>query len=346
MRKSMIETYVCPISRQSLAYEGDAGETELKDGILKPISNSMNVVDSYALKNGVPQFIAAGQLSQLESETKQQYEEYYTEEFYNNIMDWLFKSFYEDEDDIRERLVKPLELKPDSRVLEIGCGTGCDSFRIASKLGKEGVLFVQDLSNSMVSITRDKFEKSASALNLQCEINYFVSSARNLPFPDSYFDAVFHFGGFNNFDDPKGTLEEFSRITKEGGKVVFGDESVPPWLEGTPFGEIVCTNNPLFRYKTPLSALPVSARDVTATWLLGSCFYLIDYKVGSGPPPLNLDLPHKGRRGGTMRTRYYGQLEGVTLEAKQMAQEAASSQGKSLHDWLDEVVRKAASSAS
>lgn len=285
--------------------------------------------------DGIPDFITPGQLSAVEQETKQQYEEYYTEEFYDNIMDWLFKSFHEDEEKVRETMVDLLDLKPNSRVVEIGCGTGCDSFRIARRLGKDGVFYLQDLSSSMVAITRKK-------LKANCELNYFVSSARILPFADETFDAVFHFGGFNNFEDPKGTLKEFARITKKGGKVVVGDESVPPWLEGTEFGEIVCTNNPLFKHKAPLQHLPENAREVAVRWLLGSCFYVIDFRVGDGPPPLDLDLPHKGRRGGTMRTRYFGQLEGVTLEAKKLAAEAAAKRGVSLHEWLDTLVRDAA----
>jgi SAM-dependent methyltransferase len=194
----------------------------------------------------------------------------------------------------------------------------------------------------MVLKTRQILTDDYDKLGLSCEINYFVSNATYLPFPDSYFDAVFHFGGFNNFGDPQKTLEEFSRITKKEGKVVFGDEALPPWLENTTFGEIVCTNNPLFRHNVPLRFLPVSCHEVTLRWILGSCFYLIDYRVGDGPPPLNLDLPHKGRRGGTMRTRYYGQLEGVTPETKKMAQEAAEKRGISLHEWLDKLVKEAA----
>jgi predicted HicB family RNase H-like nuclease len=45
-----------------------------------------------------------------------------------------------------------------------------------------------------------------------------------------------------------------------------------------------------------------------------------------------------------MRTRYYGQLEGVTPEARKMAIEAAKAQGVSVHEWLDSLVRKAAKS--
>lgn len=338
MNKTLLNTYLCPIDRTPLSLRANGnGHEELEEGVLVSGSNV-----PYTLKEGIPHFIAPGQLSQIEAETKQQYEEYYTEEFYDNIMEWLFQGFYEDEDKVRETMVDILDVKPDARVLEVGCGTGCDSFRIARRLNAKGELFLQDLSGAMVGITRKKLMRDQDKLGLSCKLNFFVSSARNLPFPDRYFDNVFHFGGFNNFEDPKGTLQEFARITKIGGKVVVGDESVPPWLEGTTFGDIVCTNNPLFKYKAPLEHIPQEAREVAVRWLLGNCFYLIDFRVGDGPPPLNLDLPHKGRRGGTMRTRYYGQLEGVTMEAKELAMKAAAQRGVSLHEWLDTLVKQAA----
>ncbi len=43
-----------------------------------------------------------------------------------------------------------------------------------------------------------------------------------------------------------------------------------------------------------------------------------------------------------MRTRYFGQLEGVSIGAKQQARAAAVKRGLSLHHWLDETVRRQA----
>ena len=293
----------------------------------------------FTAKDDIPVFMDAAKLGELEKKTRSEYD-LVADEFYDNAVDWLFKSFYEDEDQVRNAMIDLLALKPTSRVLEIGCGTGRDSFRIARRLGAQGILFLQDLSHNMVKKTQKTIDAYRKKNGLDCKINYFVSDALSLPFCDGYFDAVFHFGGFNNFSKPKESMNEFARITKKGGKVVVGDESVPPWLEGTPFGEIVCVNNPLFRHKAPLHAIPECARDVAVRWILGSCFYLIDFRVGEGTPRLNLDLPHQGRRGGTLRTRYYGQLEGVSLDAKKIAQAAADKQGISLHDWLDQMIRK------
>src|SRR5438093_5926399 len=152
----------------------------------------------------------------------------------------------------------------------------------------------------MVLKTEKKLNDDRHKLGLSGDTHYFVSSATHLPFPDGYLDAVFHFGGFNHFAEKKRTLEEFSRVTRKGGKVVFGDESLPPWLEDTEFGNIVVTNNSLFKYKAPLDCIPKNSRQVALRWVLGSCFFLIDYRVGDGFPSLNLDLPHKGRRGGTL----------------------------------------------
>lgn len=72
-----------------------------------------------------------------------------------------------------------------------------------------------------------------------------------------------------------------TRIVRQGGRIVFGDEALPPWLEGTEFGEMIVTNNPLFKHKVPLKHLPVNAREVTLRWVLGGCFYLVDFKVAT-----------------------------------------------------------------
>jgi hypothetical protein len=123
---------------------------------------------------------------------------------------------------------------------------------------------------------------------------------------------------------------------------VVGDESVGPWLRDQEFGKIVTTNNPLFGNKLPIETLPASARDVTVRWIMSNCFYVMTFRKGDGPPPLNLDLPHKGWRGGTMRSRYFGVLEGVTPEAKELARKAAAKAGVSLHEWLDRLVKQKA----
>ena len=240
-------------------------------------------------------------------------------------------------------MVNWLDPSPGARILEVGCGTGRDSYRLARRLNAYGLLFLQDLSPKMVHTCKRRMAEQHQRQHFKCAIHYSISNATFLPFPSDFFDAVFHFGGFNEFSDHKRTCDEFARVVKRGGAVLFGDESVASWLRGSEFERIVTTNNPLFRHALPIDALPDCAREVNVRWIMGNCFYVITFRKGAGFPPLNLDLPHKGARGGTMRTRCYGVLEGVTPEAKDMAREAAAAAELSVHEWLDRAIRKEAS---
>jgi len=88
--------------------------------------------------------------------------------------------------------------------------------------------------------------------------------------------------------------------------------------------------------------MPIEARDVCLRWVIGGVFYLIDFKVGAGAPDADFDFEIPGPKGGSYRTRYLGQLEGVKAETKRLAEQAREKRGVSMHQWLDEVVRQAA----
>ncbi|MBM3777170.1 MAG: methyltransferase domain-containing protein [Acidimicrobiia bacterium] len=292
---------------------------------------------SYPIRNGIPDFTDSTALTDHERQTRTEYERV-AEGIYDTAVDWQFAAFQEDEHTVREAMVDLLCLTPSARVLEVGSGTGRDSVRLARRLGAEGLLHLQDLSPAMAAVCARRMAREG----VSCTLDYSVSSALELPFPDEAFDAVFHFGGFNQFGDLRRGAAELTRVVRRGGRVLIGDEAVAPWLKGSEFDHVVTTNNPLFSADTPLDVLPACARDVTCRWIIGNCFYVIVFDRGDGPPPLDLDLPHQGWRGGTMRSRYYGRLEGVTVDAKALAHEAAAREGLSVHAWLDRVVRDAA----
>ena len=327
MDPSSIEFYRSPETHSPLRLEG--GELISLDG------RRFGIVDD------VPNLLWPPDLTAVEEKTRTEYDRV-ADQIYDAALDWQFAALYEDEEKVRELMVNMLNPAPDARILEVGCGTGRDSFRLARRLGSDGALFLQDLSPNMVHTCIRRMTEHDKKFSFRCALHYSISNATYLPFPSDFFDAVFHFGGFNEFYDHKRTAQEFARIVKPGGTVLFGDESVGPWLRGTEFGNIVTANNPLFKHKLPLESIPVCAREVNVRWVMANCFYVITFRKGDGPPPLDLDLPHKGWRGGTMRSRYFGVLEGVTPEAKELAKKAAGVCGLSVHDWLDRLVRKQA----
>ena len=337
MRPERVGDFRCPRSGSAL---------QLVDPVLRGDDVvSGTLVSAYGLvypiDDGIPNFVDPAFLTPIEAYTKAEYDRV-ADEIYDVAVDWQFAAMYEDEDAVRESMVDMLDLTPGATVLEVGCGTGRDSFRLARRLGPDGRLHMQDLSPGMVRACVRKMSDRAVTRGFACSLDYSISNATALPFPDDVFDAVFHFGGFNQFGDLRKGAAELARVAKLGGCVVIGDEAVAPWLKGTEFEAIVTTNNALFKAEVPLAVLPEGARDVTIRWVIGNCFYVIGFRKGDGPPPLNLDLPHQGWRGGTMRSRYFGLLEGVTIETKALAKQAASKSGVSVHDWLDRLVKAGA----
>jgi ubiquinone/menaquinone biosynthesis C-methylase UbiE len=338
MRRAAVETYRCPYTGETLRLEvAQESGGEVAQGSLVSTGGL-----EYPVVDGMAQLIQADRESYSPEEARER--EYYeaTARSYDTVLDWLFQSFHEDEAAVRDRMIDLLELAPTHRVLETGAGTCRDTVRIAQRLGPNGELFVQDLSPSMLSIGRDRMRAGGALDGSHGRVEFFIGNAAQLPFSDDSLDAAYHFGGFNLFSDKKKALAEMARAVKTGGKVVVGDEGIAPWHRHDEYGAILMNSNQLYTYEAPLDCLPECARDASVRWLIGSAFYVIEFRVGDGPPEVDLDLTIHGRRGGTHRTRYFGKLEGVTPEARRMAEEAAEASGLSLHEWLDRAVRAAA----
>jgi ubiquinone/menaquinone biosynthesis C-methylase UbiE len=290
--------------------------------------------DRYFIHDGVPDFTYPQSLSPSQQTQFEYYEA--NAEAYDDIQGLTFAIQNEDEIAARRRMAGELRLHGSASVLELSCGTGRDSEQIAALLDGNSEMYVQDLSGAMLRQCRKRLQR------FSLPIHYSIGNASFLAFPDAHFDAVFSFGGFNVFADRKRSLKEMVRVAKPGGRIVVGDESMPPWLYETEFGKVLLNGNPMFKNKLPLDDLPVEAREVVIQWIIGGVFYLISFTVGRGEPTGNFDIQIPGKRGGTLATRYYGQLEGVTAETKRLVLEAAKTSKLSVHQWLERVLPAAA----
>ena len=293
MKRTSAEIYRCPYSLKELTLTVARAEA---DGVTEGCLNARDG-RSYPITGGIPDLTFPEKLEASDAEFHDKYE--CGAEQYDAGLDWLFKSFYEDEQTVRTTMIDLLNLKPGMRVLEIGCGTGKDSIIIAKGLSGAGQLFLLEISRNMLEICRAKLADSS------VQIEFLLGNASHLPFPDRYFDAVFHFGGLNTFSEKKRALDEMTRVARIGAEVVVGDEGVPPWLREKLIGKILINANPLYRHQLPLEDLPECVRNVQVRWILGNAFYLISYQVGEGAPKVDLDLPIPGK-GDSLRSRYYG----------------------------------------
>lgn len=330
MKPEDVKLYVCPLSKQPLALD----RAEICDGDI--VSGELVSPGGlrYPVTHGIPDLTYPQNLAVPDAKARSFYDA--RADAYDAYLHLTFKTHGEDETTVRNAFVDTLELRPDSRVLEVACGTGRDSEVIASRLGPEAHYFGQDISPAMLGRCRSRL----GAVTVPTALN--VSNACYLPYPDATFDAVYSFGGLGEFSDIRRSLSEMVRVSKLGGRIVVGDESLPPWVRKTEFAEILTTTNKQFLAPLPLDDMPLEARQVRLRWVIGGVFYLIDFVVGDGPPKGNFDFEIPGVRGGTLRTRYLGQLEGVTTETKELAERARDKANISMHEWLDQVVREAA----
>jgi ubiquinone/menaquinone biosynthesis C-methylase UbiE len=306
MKKICSDIYVCPITRHSLELnELEKDGDEIKAGVLS-LANQIDG-QSFEISDGIPEFLTKN--SNITNTVQIKELLYYQEnsEQYDEVTDWVFKSFYLKEKEVRNGLVDLLELSPSDTVLETGCGTCRDSEYILRRLENSGCLYLQDLSDKMLSIGRRRLQNKIKQKN-SAMMEFFLGDAVQLPFPDNYFDAAYHFGGINLFSDIRKSINEMSRVVRVGGKVVIGDEGMAPWLRETEIGKILMNSHELYHHKPPMELLPEDAKNVCLRWIIENAFYVIDFKVGDRGPKVNLDLPILGPKGGTHRTRYYGEL--------------------------------------
>ncbi len=313
--------FVCPANHRQVVLSSDGASLISEAGM------------HYPIRDGIPDFaIAAGE--DIPPGGNQEFYRTRAHE-YDRGNEVMYKMLLCEEEPARNDMIRPLKLQPNSRVLEIGCGTCRDTTRL---LNQASIVYAGDLSFEMLAIGKQRLEDSNTDFD---RVHLFRADAMRLPFADGFFDAAFHFGGLNLFPDIAGALKEMARVVKPGGRVAAGDEGVAPWLSDTEFAKILKNSNPLFHHAAPIGKIPVNARDVSCRWILNGSFYMLTFEVGEGEPQLDLDVEFPGWRGGSHRTRYFGRLEGVSPELREIVIKQAAAEGMSISAWLETTLRKA-----
>jgi SAM-dependent methyltransferase len=114
-----------------------------------------------------------------------------------------------------------LRLDADSRVLEVGCGSGGITRRLAAVTGASAV---------GVDINPHGIEAAtASALRegLSSRVSFqVVDAAERLPFADASFDAIFSNDAINHLPGRAELFVDWHRVLKPGGRLLFTDPIV------------------------------------------------------------------------------------------------------------------------
>ena len=158
--------------------------------------------------------------------------------------------------------------------------------------------YYQDISKVMAEYAF----KNISKKKISCK--YIVSGSDKLPFEKDFFDGIFHFGGINLFKNPKSSLNEMMRVTKDKGQIIYGDEGIGTWLRKSTYSKMLINNNKLWSSKPLLEILPFKSRNIKLSWILENCFYVISFYKNKNFPNINLKVKHKSPRGGSIYSRY------------------------------------------
>ncbi len=123
---------------------------------------------------------------------------------------WMFvKGAGKAYDEISERI--SAYINEDSKVLELACGSGQFTFRLA---GKCKSWLATDFSENMLKEAKDAYEKQRNNIE---ELIFEQQDATNLPYENDSFDAVMIANALHIMPEPEKALVEIKRVLKPGG---------------------------------------------------------------------------------------------------------------------------------
>jgi ubiquinone/menaquinone biosynthesis C-methylase UbiE len=112
-----------------------------------------------------------------------------------------------------DQMIKKASIRKGSKVLDVGCGLGKTACRLAAEAGcmVTGV----DIMPDMVALAK----KTAKQMKVEDRVQFMEGDARNLPFEDNSFDAVFVESVTVFVEDISRAIAEYYRVVKPGGTV-------------------------------------------------------------------------------------------------------------------------------
>ena len=114
-----------------------------------------------------------------------------------------------------------LALSPSSRLLDLACGSGRPTLRIAEKTGCRVTgldLHDDGIANAQASAKEARYEERADF--------HQGDAAESLPFEEASFDAVICIDAINHLPDRPRVLADWRRVLKPGGHLLFTDPIV------------------------------------------------------------------------------------------------------------------------
>ena len=120
-------------------------------------------------------------------------------------------------EEMRAEAMEMIEIAPDDRVLDVGCGTG---FATEALIERSDDVHALDQSVHQM-------EKAWAKLGKHDPVSFYRGDAERLPFGDDTFDATWSSGSIEYWPNPVEGLREIRRVTKPGREVLIVGPNYP-----------------------------------------------------------------------------------------------------------------------
>jgi ubiquinone/menaquinone biosynthesis C-methylase UbiE/uncharacterized protein YbaR (Trm112 family) len=169
----------------------------------------------YPVRQGIPHFVEPATLTGLNRRFARLYD--WFSWFYRLFSKVAFAYIGMPEEAARRELLDRLE-PGGGRVLEVSIGPGVN---LPYLVGRPDVGEVHGLD-----ISQGQLRRCQAYLRRQgWTVPLYLGNAEELPFGDATFDAVFHIGGINFFNDKAKAIAEMVRVAKPGARIIICDEN-------------------------------------------------------------------------------------------------------------------------
>jgi ubiquinone/menaquinone biosynthesis C-methylase UbiE len=168
----------------------------------------------YPVVDGIPLFVQPEALTGLNRRFSQIYD--WASWVYRLFSRIAFAYIGMKEERGRREITDRLEPKG-GRVLEVSIGPGVNLPYLVGR-PDVGEIYGLDISPGQLNRCREYIAHHGWDVQLQ------LGNAEQLPYFDNTFEAVFHVGGINFFNDKKKAIEEMIRVAKPGARILIADE--------------------------------------------------------------------------------------------------------------------------
>jgi len=263
MKATTVSLLCTPGTHEPLRLDSAPASNGSAEEVLVGIDSGMR----FPIRDGIPLLLGESEISGF----NQRYQGFYNRiaGLYDASM-WLFgKLASGGEGHFRREYLRELEVPDGGRVLEVSIGTGANLHYLPAT----ATYFGLDLSWGMLKRCQSNMRR------WQVEAELMLANAEELPLRDEMFDAVFHVGGINAFNDRAKALSEMIRVARAGTKIVIVDETLK-MMESLAWAPTVrrWLLEHRERFSAPIGLVPDGMREIRVGEIVRGNMYCLTFR--------------------------------------------------------------------